>query len=185
MVEEVKNIIVDAEAIRKKEAEAALAKFLAAQEEFVALRTTRFLLVDGLELVLRIVSRPVWSRMLVGCGVTAMAMSAQDMKENKHDGGKGLQLRVTAQMEQNRTKIINALIERAGVEVPSWFKGDMLDAAVADQFLDDYALEMLRVGKQSGREEAQMEKFRNYNLLPDDGPDGEESSGDDAEPTDA
>jgi len=160
------------------------AKFLKAQEEFVAERTVRFdLLDDTLVLVMRIVSNPVWTHILISNGVTALSMNAQDMKANKADDGKSLQIHVKAQMDANRSKIIDALIDRAGIDIPKWFKADMLDESLAGQFIDDYALEMRRISKSSGREEATMEKFRNYGLLTDDGSDEQGTSGEDPEPT--
>ena len=158
-------------------------EYLKRQEEFVATRTTRFLLPTGLELVLRVVSRPVWTAMLVANGVTSLAMTAVDIKANKADNNKSLQMRVQQEMEANRVNILNSLIERTAVDVPEWFDASMMDEAEAEQLMSDYAIEMLRVGK--GVDEAALEKFRAYDLLPELGDDEQSAPGDDAEPVSA
>jgi hypothetical protein len=160
-------------------------RFRAAQEQFVASRTTRFeLLDDALVMLLRIVSKPVWTRILVSNGVDAMAMKAEDIKMAGLNKNRGLEILIQEQMEQNRVKIIDALVDRAGVDVPDWFSASMLDEDVADQFLEDYAIELVRVGKEDGREDALIEKFRKNGILADDGALEQGASGEDTEPVD-
>lgn len=157
-------------------------EYLQRQAEFKAERTTEFILDTGLRMVLRIVTKPVWTYIAVKSGITAMSMTAEDIKAAKLEGDNALQLKIKDQMELHRVEFITNLIERTKVEVPEWFKPEVMDPAEADAFLDDYALEMMRVSKASGREEATLEKFRTYGLVEDAGSDEPGTTGDDPQP---